>query len=124
MRPWLLTPLLEPTPNTPEARFNDAFKSIRATIERCNGVLKARFRCLLQHRTLHYSPVKAVKIINACCVLHNICMANNVAVPEDDEQVQHILNMNDANDENMGNVNPDLTAGRRMRQTIIEQQFM
>lgn len=29
-------------------------------------------RCLLVDRKLHYSPVAAAKITNACCVLHNI----------------------------------------------------
>lgn len=37
------------------------------------------FRCLLVARALHYNPIKAGKIVNACCVLHNI--ANRAGVP-------------------------------------------
>lgn len=71
--------------NMAEERYNEAFKKARATIERCNGVLKGRFRCLLKHRMLHYAPEKASKIINSCVVLHNICIQNNVELDHDSE---------------------------------------
>lgn len=44
LRPWLLTPFLNVEANTPEYRFNEVFCRARSTIERCNGVLKMRFR--------------------------------------------------------------------------------
>lgn len=44
LRPWLLTPFLNAEPNTPEYRFNKTFCHARSCIERCNGVLKMRFR--------------------------------------------------------------------------------
>ncbi|CAH2000027.1 unnamed protein product [Acanthoscelides obtectus] len=50
-RPWLLTPLLNPG-NHGEELFNERLSSVRTIIERCNGVLKNRFRCLLRYRTL------------------------------------------------------------------------
>ncbi|KAL4710181.1 hypothetical protein ACJJTC_006478 [Scirpophaga incertulas] len=31
---------------------------------------------------LHYQPSKATKIINACCVLHNMCIVNNMDYPD------------------------------------------
>ncbi|KAI4455559.1 hypothetical protein MML48_9g00005574 [Holotrichia oblita] len=65
LRTWILTPLEEdPAEGTPGYRYNMAHKRIRSTIERCNGVLKTRFRCLLKHRVLHYSPQTACQIIN------------------------------------------------------------
>jgi hypothetical protein len=42
-RPWLMTPVLNPT-TRPEQRYNMAQKTTRAIVERCNGVLKSRFR--------------------------------------------------------------------------------
>lgn len=42
---------------------------------------KARWRCLLKHGTLHYHPQVASKIINACCVLHNISLNANLPLP-------------------------------------------
>ncbi|XP_052236393.1 putative nuclease HARBI1 [Dreissena polymorpha] len=71
LRPLLLTPYINPRGRTQE-RFNFAHSSTRATIERCNGVLKRRWHCL--HGELRYSPGKACKIIGACAVLHNICL--------------------------------------------------
>nr|CAI5848324.1 unnamed protein product [Callosobruchus analis] len=42
------------------------------------------------HRVLHYGPETASQIINACAVLHNICIANNVEEPELGEGDEHI----------------------------------
>lgn len=43
-----------------------------------------RFRCLLKERVLRYHPFKAGQIINACCILHNMCVRANVAIDEDE----------------------------------------
>lgn len=74
LEPWLMTPINSPHLTMPEARYNRAHKSVRNVIERLNGVLKGRFRCLLKDRVLHYSPPVASRIINSCAVLHNMCL--------------------------------------------------
>lgn len=62
-------------PSTPdERRYNKKQISARNVVERCFGVLKNRFRCIIGSRGLHYDPEKAVKIVNSCCALHNICI--------------------------------------------------
>lgn len=86
------------------------------------GKLKNYFffnSCLLKHRVLHYSPVTASKIVNACVVLHNMCIENNEVLHTEDhidfadfgvfEPIRH------ENNENI----TDLTAGRRVQRTII-----
>ncbi|KAL5237402.1 hypothetical protein ACI65C_004812 [Semiaphis heraclei] len=128
LRPWLMTPYLDPAPRSPEALYNDSFCSIRSIIERCIGVLKMRFRCLLKHRVLHYTPNKASKIINTCVVLHNMCIMDNVPlldIGEDDstdlgiyQQLEESVN-NDVADIR----NPELANGRRVRQQIVESLF-
>lgn len=91
LRPWLLTPLKnDPEPNTPEEKYNRYHKRTRCAIERCNGVLKMRFRCLLKHRVLHYAPEYASQIVNACAVLHNICITNNVPETDDEEEEEQV----------------------------------
>ena len=74
-----------PIPNaqrgTPEYLYTKAHCSDRNAIERCIGVLKARWRCLLWDRTLHFTPLKAGLIVNACVVLHNFCRMRNVQDP-------------------------------------------
>lgn len=82
LEPWLMTPILDVDENTPEGRYTTAHCRARNSIERCIGLLKSRFRCLLKHRTLQYDPIIAGKIINTCVVLHNICIRNNVLLEE------------------------------------------
>ncbi|KAJ8914226.1 hypothetical protein NQ315_003589 [Exocentrus adspersus] len=82
LRPWLMTPLEQPAD-----RLNSAVKTAGCTIERCNGVLKNRWRCLLKHHTLHYTPTMAGKIINTCVVLHNMCLHYNVPESAYDEEM-------------------------------------
>lgn len=71
-------------------------------MERTIGLLKARWRCLLGHRVLHYDPAMAAKIVNACVCLHNIANERNAPIPGDDSEVginnqqQDILGIDDA----------------------------
>ncbi|KAK4879203.1 hypothetical protein RN001_007349 [Aquatica leii] len=83
LQPWLLTPIENAAEDSPEGRYTRAHIRTRNVVERCNGVLKNRFRCLLKHRALHYNPTKAAKIIYSCCVLHNILIKNNVEADEE-----------------------------------------
>lgn len=52
LEPWLMTPKSDPT-TAPECRYNSSHAKTRNVIERCFGVLKGRFRCLLGYRVLH-----------------------------------------------------------------------
>lgn len=128
MRPWLLTPIEgNPEPGSPEAEYNRHHKQARCTIERCNGDLKMRFRCLFKHRVLHYTPEKAAQIIKACTVLHNMCIEHNVDNPQPQEDEHFDFGMyNNNNFQNIGNnngamdrVNPGLAEGRRMRARVM-----
>ncbi|XP_026328729.1 putative nuclease HARBI1 [Hyposmocoma kahamanoa] len=65
-----------------EAFHTDRHVKTRNVIERTIGLLKARFRCLLVHRTLNYEPQVAGLITNACAILHNICNEANVPAEE------------------------------------------
>lgn len=78
----MMTPILDAAPGTPEAFYTDLHVHARNIVERTIGLLKARFRCLLVHRVLHYAPDVAGCIVNACVILHNICNSANVPVPQ------------------------------------------
>ncbi|KAK9686642.1 DDE superfamily endonuclease [Popillia japonica] len=59
LEPWLFTPFANAQENTVEANFNRQFNTVRNVIERTNGILKGRFRCLSRHRVLLYHPIDA-----------------------------------------------------------------
>lgn len=124
-RPWLLTPIVNPQ-NVGQQRYNERLCSIRSIIERCNGVLKNRFRCLLRYRTLHYHPTTAGKIVNACCILHNLCLERNIPEPDEPHMEEPEYGMyNNPNfiDIMPQLINPDLVAGRNLQQNIIANHF-
>ncbi|KAJ8909389.1 hypothetical protein NQ315_008875, partial [Exocentrus adspersus] len=128
LRPWLQTPIRDPPPGTPEYAYNTSFKRARSTVERCNGLLKMRFRCLLKHRVLHYAPSMCSKIINSCAVLHNMCLAANIPIPEEEgnENVDFGIIQEDLEpaNPNRARQNPDLVRGRNIQQQVIQNYFM
>lgn len=78
LEPWLLTPIVNALPDTPEFRYTQAHIRARNCIERCIGVLKGRFLCL--SKVLRYSPEKVGNIVNACAILHNISLYNGIEI--------------------------------------------
>ncbi|XP_050065798.1 putative nuclease HARBI1 [Aphis gossypii] len=124
LRQWLLTPITNPTTDA-EKFFNTKQMSTRCIIERCNGVLKMRFRCLLKDRILHYKPEKASSIINACVVLHNMCIANNVPMKYEHDIEEHD-NLGMLGDQEIladNNRNIELTLGRQQRDKVARYLF-
>ena len=64
-------------PSTPQELFNYRHSSLRMVIERCFGVLKARFPVLTGMHSFSISRQRLIVI--ACCALHNfICKYNRV----------------------------------------------
>ncbi|KAH7980604.1 hypothetical protein HPB49_017523 [Dermacentor silvarum] len=69
--PWLLTLVPgHPPMQTAEGEYNTAHATLRSVVERCNGLLMSRFRCLQRYRTLLYEQERAANIVAACAVLH------------------------------------------------------
>lgn len=50
----MMTPIIGAAPGSPEEYYTELHCRARNTVERCIGVLKSRWRCLLAHRVLHY----------------------------------------------------------------------
>lgn len=83
LRPWLMTPCLNPAPGSREAEYNSKHSTARVVIENTFGRLKNRWRCLCKDRVLHYHPTKCAKIITACSVLYNLALDYGVPEPEE-----------------------------------------
>ncbi|CAI6355515.1 unnamed protein product [Macrosiphum euphorbiae] len=118
LRPWLLTPIQNPA-NANEELYNKKQMHTRSLVERCNGLLKMRFRCLLKHRVLHYAPEKATAIINACVVLHNMCITYNEPEPIDNMiDIDFGMYRNNIGQRENDSSN-DLDNGRRVRACVV-----
>lgn len=72
--PYLFTPILNPT-DVSELNYNEAHIATRNTIERCFGVWKQRFQCLLYGLPVSLANCKT--LIVALAVLHNIAIDMN-----------------------------------------------
>ena len=100
LKRWLMTPVTQIT-SQKDATYQARRTKCRATIERCNGLLKSRFRCLLN--VLEYAPEKCCRIIRACIVLHNFAIRysvpfNEEIIMEEDAHVNQLPELNaDAN---------------------------
>lgn len=87
LEPFLMIPFLNPIDGTPQARFNNAHIRARNCIERCIGVLKCRFRCLLRERVARYNANFVGTLIVVCSTLHNICLRFHVAFNDPIEDI-------------------------------------
>ncbi|KAK3910190.1 Protein ANTAGONIST OF LIKE HETEROCHROMATIN PROTEIN 1 [Frankliniella fusca] len=69
----LITPYRNVNLTPDQLSFNFHLSKARSVVERTFGLLQARFR-VMYHRALEVKFPKAVKVITAACVLHNICI--------------------------------------------------
>lgn len=113
------------TPYRSEAgneRFNAKHSQCRSIIERCIGLLKSRFRCVIRARQLPYAPEKAARIINVSCLLHNICLKYNV--PFDDNLFYGEDNDGDENiDRDEGYISNNLTNEAKNTRDLIKNSL-
>lgn len=80
----------------------------------------------MKHRVLHYKPEVAAKIVQACVVLHNMCI--NANVPEhileaDENQFDYGIYEPDEHDINEVRNIPGLEAGQQLRNRIVNIHF-
>ncbi|KAF2888065.1 hypothetical protein ILUMI_18109 [Ignelater luminosus] len=119
-QPWPFIPTIRAVANTPRGNYNRRLGSARNTTERCIDIWKMRFCCLLHYRTLHYDPVRAVKIIYAFSVLNNMCNQHNLLQVEEEpleENEQILVNIPVVENE-------FFNEGRAIRDNFIANNFL
>lgn len=79
--PWLMLPILNAEPDSAEENYTTVHCKSRCCVERCFGVMKNRWRCLIRHRCLHYDPPTSALLIYACTILHNIAIEARLPAP-------------------------------------------
>ena len=98
LRPWLMKPYPEGTRNLDEIAFNKELSSTRVQVECAFCMLKNRWR-ILQKR-FDSNIEFAINATIACAVLHDICLLNNDAWDENDDD-------DDGDHELPGNIPPN-----------------
>lgn len=121
--PWLHTPVANALPDSPEARYNEAHARARNCVERCIGVLKMRWRCILKERVLRYHPHKVGQIINSCCVLHNMCIREDLVLDDEEDDLPGNFDYNDPGERNVYANRNDLQEGLNRRRLVINSYF-
>lgn len=121
-REYMMTPIIDAPQGSPEEYYTKLHCTARNTVERTIGVLKNRWRCLLRHRVLHYHPDVAAKIINTCCVLHNMCL-NRVDEHLEDNTAENENDYQDvtAQESSGSNTAAELRRGIEKRNVLVQQ---
>ena len=112
---WLMVPITNPTSRS-EERYNAPHKKARSVVERCNGVLKMRWRCLTKPNM--FQPAKASRIVGACAALHNFAI--DKAVFFNDEIDSELMEHSDMAEHVLEIPSSD---GLRMRRDLVERVF-
>ena len=111
---WLMTPYSQ-TPNISAAQnnFNTALGSAREKIVQTFGLLRGRWRCLLE--TMKEDTLRVPTTVIACCVLHNLCLEM-----EDDATIEPVFIHNDVDldVENSDDLPTMSEGGKQVRETI------
>ncbi|CAJ1061507.1 putative nuclease HARBI1 [Xyrichtys novacula] len=78
----IIMPYRHPLAGRVEERFNQHHTRARNVVERAFGMLKTRWRAIFL-RALEIRAVFAPKVVTACCILHNLCLATG-DIPEEE----------------------------------------
>lgn len=120
-RAWLMTPVLQASQGTPESQYNHFHGRTKSCIHKCVSKLIGRWQCL-HKRPLHYTPQRAAKIINACAVLHNLCVIAGLPDSEPYINSDPVTMVNEITEMPDDNVN-DLYIGIEMRRQLAERTY-
>lgn len=110
LSPWLMKKIDGDNLNENQRNFNQRVIGMRQSVERCIGVLKTRFRCIMGERELRYNPTRVGHIIYACAALHNYLIANRFDILHD---IDHNILENLLNHRNENNVQQQIDLNNR-----------
>lgn len=124
LKQYLMTPIRNPETRA-ERKYNRCHRTTRCVVERAFGVWKMRFRCLHKSGgTILQTPLKSIKIILATAALHNICIEQNLPLPDEDA----IDDDDDSSDDDGNNTENGIPfqqdrTGAEERQRLVDTVF-
>lgn len=114
LSPWLMKPYAQmPSITSSQSTFNEALSSAREKIIQSFGLLRGRWRCLLE--TLKEDTHRVPTTVIACCVLHNLCIDEGDDAPIEPAIIQDDVDINDENSNEWSVLDED---GKQQRETI------
>lgn len=116
LQPYLMTPFINPQDDA-ELRYNRVHTRARNCVERCFGLLKMRFRCLLKETSSRYQPAFMCNIIKVCAVLHNMCIEENIPFEEIIDEVDPPPNIPN------NILDPNHQAALHVRNNLVNRYF-
>lgn len=114
LEPWLLTTYDQPKTHA-QKEYNVRHRSLRSLVERAIGLLKARFRCLLDAK-LRYNHEKCGYIIYSCVVLHNFLLDNGYSI----DDLAPIYDDGDDTDVPVITINTNRSRGGEVRNSLTQ----
>lgn len=79
---------------------------------------------MLKHRFLHYHPKKTTQIINACTILHNMCITYNIPLPTEEDLVETDMGIFQQHFPNViQQQGHDLIQGKHVRSAVINYMY-
>lgn len=97
LSPWLMKIFEGNNLSQEQENFNNELCGVRQLIERCIGLVKVRWRCILGERQLRYNPTKVGRIIYSCATLHNFLILNRFNILRDIDNDMLVNAMNAQN---------------------------
>ena len=121
LSPWLMKIFDGNNLSQQQEHFNQELCSIRQIVERCIGLLKVRFRCILGERKLRYNPTKVGRIIYSCATLHNFLILNrfNILRDIDGDMLANVMNAQNVPQVVANLPQANLQSGRLRRNQVV-----
>ena len=89
---WLMKPYPLQGISRSQQKFYRNLSRARVVVEQAFGKLKGRWRCL--HKMLGDELKSCVHVIEACCILHNICQDLGDTLDPKDYEIYNVVDVN------------------------------
>lgn len=93
---WIVAETRDAVDDPAAVRRNASIANARHVVERSKGLLKFRFRVL--YCQSEFSLASMMVVIEACCILHNLCIAGPPMAPDEEAEAREFIAENARSD--------------------------
>lgn len=119
LSPWLMKPYTQTPATTPsQSNFNCALSSAQEKVVQAFGMLRGRWRCLLE--TLKEDTLRVPTTVIACCVLHNLCIDIEDDAPIEPVFIQDDVDLSDEDSDDWTAMDEDAKQRREKLRNYLD----